>query len=175
MALGPKNREAVTLELAEEVLRSSGRLQFVARGSSMIPAILPGDVLLARHQSIHSIRRGEIALWSRDGRFCAHRVLRLEEADERREIVTRGDALRRDDQPIQADEFLGCVYAIVRRGKRIDLNRRQTLWSRSTAFLVRRFEFAAKCFLLYHSFARRLQGTARAFVPEDRSELVECR
>lgn len=164
----------MTLELAEEILRSSGRLQFVAHGSSMIPAILPGDVLLARHQAIDSIRRGEIALWSRDGRFCAHRVRHVEKAGERREIITRGDALQQDDQPIGADEYLGCVYAVDRGAKQIDVRRPPSVWSRSVAFLLRHSEVAAEWFLRYHSLAGRIKGASSASGRESRSELVEC-
>lgn len=164
----------MTLELAEEILRSSGRLQFVAHGSSMIPAILPGDVLLARHQSIESIQRGEIALWSRDGRFWAHRVRHVERAGERGEIVTRGDALQQDDQPISAAEFLGCVYAVERRAKQIDVSQPPSGWSRSIAFLLRHSEVAAEWFLSYHSLAARLNRTLRSSAGDSRSELVEC-
>ena len=173
MAIRPKSREAVTLELAEEVLRSSGQLQFIAHGSSMIPAIFPGDVLLARNQPMHSIRCGEVALWSRNGRFCAHRVRRKGNGGEPCEIVTRGDALDHDDLPIQADEFLGCVYAIVRRRKRIDLTRPQGFWSRSIALVVKRSELVAKSLLRYNSLARRPRETTPALATIDR-RLTRC-
>jgi len=38
-------RETLGCELAAEVLRSSGRLRLRATGTSMLPAVWPGDVL----------------------------------------------------------------------------------------------------------------------------------
>lgn len=156
--MAAKSRETLKLELAAEVLRSSGELRFVARGASMIPAIFPGDVLVVRNQRIDQARWGDVALWSREGRFYAHRVVRTTNAGERTEIVTRGDALNQDDPPVGSDEFLGQVCAVVRRGRRIDLAGSPTLCARLVRFLVPRSDGLANWLLRYSSLRLRLAG-----------------
>lgn len=171
-----QEREILKLELAADVLRSSGELRFVARGASMIPAIFPGDVLLVRHQPIATMRCGDVALWCRDGCFCAHRVLRVESTNEESAIVTCGDALREEDARVTSSEFLGHVYAIVRRGKRIELARDQGVVSSGIASLVRHSDFLAGWLLRYNSFRWAIAGRRSSLAPSElkQRELLEC-
>jgi hypothetical protein len=153
MARATQNREALKLELAAEILRGSGELRFIARGASMVPAIYAGDVLWVRHQPFAEIRHGEVALWSRDGSFCAHRVIRLSaNANEQKTVVTRGDALMQNDSAVRENEFLGRVFAIERRGRRIELPIRQGPCLRAIAWLAQRSDFITKCLLRYNVF-----------------------
>lgn len=176
MVPAAQEREILKLELAADVLRSSGELRFVARGASMVPAIFPGDVLLVRHQPIVTMRCGDVALWCRDGCFCAHRVLRVENRHEEGAIVTRGDALREEDARVTSSEFLGHVYAIVRRGKRIDLVREQGVVSSGIASLARHSDFLTRWLLRYNSF--RLAIAGRKSLPAQselkQRALLEC-
>jgi hypothetical protein len=174
MSPAAQNREMLKLELAAQVLRSTGEIRFVAHGASMVPAIFPGDVLLARHQPIASTRCGDVALWSRDGRFCAHRVVQCVKTEEESVVVTRGDALQDQDPAIGSEEeFLGQVYAVVRRGKQIDLARPQGAVSRAMGFLARHSDFCTTWLLRYNSLIWRLAGRARVFGHEQ-AELLEC-
>ena len=50
--------EAVKCELAAEVLRSSGELRLRVTGSSMLPAVWPGDELTIRRQPFDAGRPG---------------------------------------------------------------------------------------------------------------------
>lgn len=176
--MGPaaQKREALKLELAAEVLRSSGEVQFVARGASMVPAIFPGDVLLVRHEPVAAMRRGDVALLSRDARFCAHRVLQIANIGGKDVITTSGDALRQQDAPVTHDEFLGRVHAIVRRGKRIDIVQPQSLAQRAVAFLARRSDFLTKWLLRYNSLMWRIAGRKSSSAPPEMvpRELLEC-
>jgi signal peptidase I len=168
------SRDVVKLELAEEVLRSSGELRFVARGGSMIPAIFPGDILLVRQNPIDAMVCSQVALWRRHGRFYAHRVVGIVSTKEQKGIVTQGDALRDQDQKVTSEEFLGRVYAIVRREKRIDLTRPQSLRSRAIAFLARHSGFVAKWLLRYNSLMWQLAGREHPLAVKERCELLEC-
>lgn len=171
-----QKRDILKLELGAEVLRSFGELRFVARGASMIPAIVPGDVLLVRHQPLAVMRRGDVALWSSNGRFCAHRVLRVEKTRNESAIVTRGDALREEDAPVTCSELLGHVYAIIRRGKRIDLAKERGFLLRGIASLARHSDFSTRWLLRYNSFLWAIARRKNALAEEKlkRPELLEC-
>jgi signal peptidase I len=176
MAPAIQKRETMKLELAAEVLRSSGEVQFVARGASMVPAIFPGDVLLVRHEPMAAMRPGDVALWSRDARFCAHRVLQIANINGKDVITTSGDALRHQDAPVRDDEFLGRVYAIVRRGKRIDIAQPPSLAQRAVACLAQRSDSLTKWLLRYNSLMWRLARRKSSCAPPELvpCELLEC-
>lgn len=116
-----QERAAIEMSLAEEVLRSYGRLRILARGSSMIPTIFPGDVLLVEHSLFQRLRPGDVALAQRDGRFFAHRVVRLTALGGSPRVITCGDALNQEDPAFFHDEILGRVTTVVRGGRRIPL------------------------------------------------------
>jgi signal peptidase I len=159
MARATQNREALKLELAAEVLRGAGELRFIARGASMVPTIYAGDVLWVRRQPISEIRHGEVALWSRDGSFCAHRVIRLSaNANEQKTVVTRGDALMQNDPVVHENEFLGRVFAIERRGRRIELPIRLGPCLRAIAWLAQRSDFITKWLLRYNVLVGTIHG-----------------
>ncbi len=58
-----------------EVLRSFGAARLAVTGTSMLPAIWPGDVLEVRRQGVGDAQRGDVVLFLRDGRLVAHRVV----------------------------------------------------------------------------------------------------
>jgi hypothetical protein len=57
------SRNAVRLELAAEALRRFSEVWFVARGSSMVPAIYPGDRLTVQTFGVEVPRCGDIVLY----------------------------------------------------------------------------------------------------------------
>jgi hypothetical protein len=98
---------AALVELVRAVVERGGHLEIGAVGTSMAPAIRPGDVLQVGPLRADEPRPGQVAIWSRAGRLVAHRVVqRAGEA-----LVTRGDACDRDDPPVTTAE----VIAVVRR------------------------------------------------------------
>lgn len=169
-----QNREVLNCELATEILRISGELRFVARGTSMIPEIFPQDLLLVRNAGVESLCKGDVALWTRDGRFFAHRVVRAANPDYRDAIITQGDALPYADQAVQADEILGHVYAIVRRHACTLLTSRPRLSSQTLAFLVRYSDFGAKWLLRYNTLRWQLSARAQTAKLEQRPGLGQC-
>lgn len=133
-------------ELAEEVLRSFGRLRFAATGWSMLPTILPGDTLVVERISPDAFSVGDIALVGRDGKLCAHRVVSLPRT-ENRFWLTKGDAMSRPDRPVLDSELLGRVTEYVRAGKNILVSKKLTMTGRVLAQIVMRSEFAARFFV----------------------------
>lgn len=120
-----KQFEAVTLEttnaakcdLAGQVLHSFGTLRLRVTGSSMIPSLWPGDLLLIHRQDFGRISAGDIVLFARQGRLFAHRVVSTAGDRGNEQMVTQGDALCVSDPPITSAELLGRVSLVLRAGK----------------------------------------------------------
>jgi Peptidase S24-like len=170
-----QERAAVEMALAEEVLRSYGRLRIMARGSSMVPTIFPGDVLLVERNPDLRVRPGQIVLALRDGRFFAHRVARLTALGGPPRVITRGDALREDDPAFLHDEILGRVMAVVRGRKRIDLDNEGDPYCKRFLRSVIRNSDAIVAGLLW--FRARLNGAmrpARTVSTQLPAKLAEC-
>ena len=134
-------------ELAAEAIRCFGELCLRVTGSSMLPALRPGDVLLIRHCTIEESRLGDIILYIRRRRLFAHRVISRSAA----RLVTQGDSIAEPDPSVTANELLGKVVRVMRRGKRICHESRPTLPARMAAVLFRRSATAGRVFT-------RLQG-----------------
>ena len=117
-------------ELASQLLRKGAPLRIKARGGSMIPFILDGDVVLVAPGGNSEIVVGDVICYEiSPGRLFLHRVIKRD--GER--FVIKGDALTFTDL-ISPGQVLGKVVAIERRGRmrRLDTAR----WrNRATAFL----------------------------------------
>ncbi len=112
-ALG-EEREASRCFLAAETIRRFGQLQFRAHGTSMLPAIWPGDVLQIERVPLEQPAVGQIWLALRSGRLVAHRVVRVQSVDGDFVVWLRGDFLDADDPETLASDLLGRVTAVVR-------------------------------------------------------------
>jgi signal peptidase I len=137
-------------ELAAEVVRSFGELRLRVSGSSMLPAIRPGDDLLIQQCCIEQTRPGDIVLFMRHRRLFAHRVISRSSTC----VVTQGDGIAEPDRPVTANELLGKVIRVMRRGKTIRHASTLTLPARMAAAFFRRSPTAGRLFTL-------LQGAQR--------------
>jgi len=170
-----QGRAAVEMALAEEVLRSYGRLRIMARGSSMVPTIFPGDVLLVERNPLARVRPGDIVLALRDGRFFAHRVARLTALGGPPRVITRGDALREEDPAFLHDEIIGRVTALLRGRKRIEISNEDALRCKRILRSVIRNSDAIVAGLLW--LRLRLNGTMapkRKVSAHPPARLAEC-
>jgi hypothetical protein len=95
--------------LLGDVVRDFGSVRLRVFGTSMVPSILPGDVISVRRADISEITSGQIVLYSRAGRLFAHRVVAGIGSPEEPLLVTHGDRLTHDDFPISSNELLGLV------------------------------------------------------------------
>ena len=86
----PENSHAVKCELAGDLLRSSGSLQLRVTGRSMLPAIWPGDTLEIERANPNTILEGDIAMFTTEHRFVAHRVVAKDCAAELQASDSRG-------------------------------------------------------------------------------------
>src|SRR3989441_6722993 len=159
-------RAAAHRELLAEVARKFGEIRFKATGDSMLPSVWPGDLLTVRRQSFSEFQSGEIVLYEREGAentltrpygpasprgdFVAHRIVRRNG----RQLITRGDSLRRNDAPVDEEQVLGRVVCVTRNGRHIGLEFTRT--RRMAAWVLRRSDLAGRVLL---RFARMKVGT----------------
>jgi signal peptidase I len=112
--------------LAEEVVRAFGGVRLRVFGTSMVPTILPGDLVLIQRASLHEISTGEVVLFLQKGRLFVHRVVDRKVAatagrPEESCLITRGDRLRHEDPPVSSPELLGRVVSIERDHRKVEL------------------------------------------------------
>ncbi|HLK33942.1 MAG TPA: S24/S26 family peptidase [Terriglobales bacterium] len=103
--------EEIKCALFAEIVSQYGTGRFKALGSSMIPSIWPGDTLLVEGAELVHMLPGDIAVYLREGRLFAHRVVRHAEAPAAA-LITRGDAMTCEDPPVHVHELLGRVVAV---------------------------------------------------------------
>ena len=99
-----QSEDGVWAELAIEVLRNFGKLRMRAFGSSMVPAVFPGDILTIRRASANDLRKGDIVLCTRGGTFVIHRLIGTAQQNDGPGWITRGDALNPHDPPVAPAE-----------------------------------------------------------------------
>ena len=112
--------------LAAEVVRTFGEVRLRVFGTSMAPAVLPGDLVSIHRASLDEISPGEIVAFLRDGRLFVHRVVGrrdTEIADNPKGslLITRGDRLSHDDPPVWPAEFLGRLVTLERNNLPIEM------------------------------------------------------
>jgi signal peptidase len=151
---------AVACQLAEDMLRRSGRLVLPAVGGSMLPAIWPGDALVVEPSTCSNVALGDIVLFSNAYRFVAHRVVEKSGEAETGQVWTRGDATSTGDAPIRPGQILGKVSFIVRNGKCFEPKKSLRRSERALAALLRRSETAARVIVGVHGLSRASTKTA---------------
>src|SRR5579863_368663 len=88
--------------LTEEVVRTFSDVRLRAFGTSMVPSILPGDLVSIRRASLQDISPGEVVLFIQQGRLFIHRVVDRKVVTTPGNpgepcLITRGDRLRDND------------------------------------------------------------------------------
>jgi signal peptidase I len=112
--------------LAEEVVRTFGEVRLRVFGTSMVPSIFPGDLVLVHRAGLQEIFPGEVVLYLRNERFFVHRVVERkvisgEDSPGEPHLITRGDRLRRADAPVSSAELLGRVVSIERDSRKVEI------------------------------------------------------
>lgn len=106
-------------------LRADGSVCFQVLDASMFPSIRPGDLVFARKFSYEQAWPGDVVLFERRGRLFVHRVIRggvsRAGATQHRDLITKGDALDSEDEPVTRAEFLGRVIRVHRGNRHIDM------------------------------------------------------
>ena len=131
-------------------LRADGSACFRVFGASMFPWIRSGDLVFVRRFAREQAAPGDVIAFERDGRLFVHRVVRgaVSPSSVRGRtssgLITKGDALDREDAPVSREEFLGRVIRIHRGKRHIDM---ESLGRVLLGRLLARISWAS--FLLY--------------------------
>lgn len=149
MATRSMASETRPIALAIDALHAFGRLRLRADGSSMLPALHPGDVLDFEACVHAQMQPGEVVLFRRGERLVIHRVLERT-ADG---LLTQGDGLARPDVPVDAADVLGRLVGRSRAGRAIAPERPRRL--SLTRWLFGRSALAARLYLRWHRLASR--------------------
>lgn len=158
----PGIRDDHKLDLAAEVLRSSGALHLKAWGMSMLPSIYPGDLLTIQNAHQEDIVPGDIVLVRRDNRFFVHRLAEKRYHQGVLQWITRGDAMPHNDPPATGSELLGRVSSIRRNHRIIVPSRRASLLTSALAWMLCRSDSVRSAALRIHSFWQERESAAAA-------------
>jgi hypothetical protein len=112
--------------LAAEIIRTFGEVRLRVFGTSMAPAVLPGDLVSIQRAALDETFPGEIVAFLRDGRLFVHRVIGRKAAGcadvaSGSLLITLGDRLRQDDPAVSPAEFLGRVVSLERGNVAIEM------------------------------------------------------
>jgi hypothetical protein len=125
--------DAVKRCLVAEVVRTFGEARMKVTGTSMLPSVRCGDILIIHRCRPAELLLGQIVLCYRNQSFVAHRLV----SRVGNHLITRGDSLCNYDRPFRVDEVVGQVVSILRDGKEIPVQPTLSLPSRSVAWLMR--------------------------------------
>jgi signal peptidase I len=176
--MNPQELKAATLAcaLAGDVVRTFGEIRLRVFGTSMVPSILPGDLISVQRAALAEISSGEIVMYSRKGRLFVHRAVRFVGSPEPSLLITRGDRLRDNDPPVSPTELLGKVIS-VQRGNSAETPTAPRLsgWKRMIVHIFRNSDVATYLYvrLAARREAERLLGRANEFQRSAGS--VKCR
>jgi hypothetical protein len=100
--------DAIPVRLIRLVLRSNGRVTITARGTSMLPAILPETAVDVIAHPFGAVQVGDVVAFALDSRVIVHRVADRTAAS----LITLGDNLPLYDPPVGYDAYLGVVPGV---------------------------------------------------------------
>jgi signal peptidase I len=111
LALSPPDARSAALT----ALIAAGELaRLPAVGTSMLPTIQPGDILVVGRAVPEALAVGDIIVWLADERLIAHRVLRLFTEGRERWFQTQGDARPQPDPAAPVTRVIGRVVDVER-------------------------------------------------------------
>ena len=139
--------------LIGDVARLSGQARLRVTGASMLPALVPGDVITVRHPASGELQAGDVVLYRRNNGLTAHRIVRIAKGY----VVTRGDSVPSLDPPVPLDEVIGRVASLSRNGQAADC--RRSFGRSAAAWLFRRSQLCTRIFL-------RLRSDPGSWAPE---------
>jgi signal peptidase I len=142
-------------DLVADVARISGKVQVRVAGTSMVPTLWPGDVVVVRRCEPSELLPNSVVMFRRSGGLVVHRLI-LRTADQ---VTARGDAHSCLDEPVTLSDVIGRVELVIRNGRSIDP--KGSIWCSGVAFVLRHSEWCA-CLFLRLSFRMRRTRVAEA-------------
>ena len=149
---------AMGSDLVGELVRNFGWACVSVRGTSMTPAVQPGDILSIQHVDFQEISIGQIVLYARDGRLITHRAVEKSADPQAPHLVTCGDRVGQNDFPVSPDELLGQVKLIERGGRRFQPADHPGVPKQFLSRILRASDRATSIYLRLAEFWRALAG-----------------
>lgn len=175
--MNPRAHDAARLAcgLAGDVAHTFGRIRLRVFGASMVPSILPGDLITVQRVPVSEISNGEVVLYARYGRMFAHRVVGCTETHERpfavhgeSLLITRGDLLAHNDPPVSSNELLGKVISIHRGDRKVKTTSPAGGFTRALVLLLRASSRATYLYVKLATFWWKL--ASRTFLGRRKNE-----
>lgn len=114
------------LDISTELLGRGIGVRFCPKGSSMYPTIRDGEAVTVESIEMREIKRGDILLYRTERGVIAHRVVGIIiDEDAAGVLILRGDSLATCDAPVRAEQVLGRVISVERKGRKINLTGRR--------------------------------------------------
>jgi signal peptidase I len=154
-------RRAACCELVSEVARNAGKVRLKLTGTSMLPAMWPGDVVTVQRCQLTDLRPGHIVLYRAEGKLVAHRVIRTFPDL----LVTRGDSVPHCDSPVDTSAIVGRVATLVRNHRTIPI--KQTWRLRALSAILRRSHLCLRITLRFISRRSSHAPLAATFAPSE--------
>lgn len=145
-------------DLVSETVRTFGCARLLVSGTSMTPAVQPGDLLSIQHLDFQEISIGQIVLYVRDDRLITHRVVGKSSFPGAPRVVTRGDRVVQNDSPVSPDELLGRVTFVERGGRRFQPVDHPDVPRQLLCRMLRASDRATSIYLRLAEFWRALAG-----------------
>jgi signal peptidase I len=133
--------------LAGEIVRTFGMVRLRASGTSMVPSILPGDLISIQRAGLREISPGEVVVFIQNGRLLVHRVVSSGSSFDTPWLITRGDRLCHNDPPVFSSELLGRVVSVERGNQQVKSIAAPRGWQRVMARLLRTSDRATYLYL----------------------------
>lgn len=106
--------------LSAEILKRGKSLRFTAHGSSMIPLVRDGDILLIDPVDPNFLHAGDVVLCQLEpGRVVVHRVISVKRTRDGLDVLIQGDHSSKPDGKINQNQVYGKLVSIDRDGERI--------------------------------------------------------
>jgi signal peptidase I len=86
---------------------------FIIQSGSMEPSIMTGDVIIIKSERNY-FKNDVVTFKGNKGRVATHRIVDIEDNQDKREFITKGDANRdEDNDKINIDQILGKVILTI--------------------------------------------------------------
>ena len=115
-----------------KVLKKFGIIDLPAKGTSMYPFIIEGDICSFTVCKPTELKKGDICLFILgNGKLVAHRYYKIKQSNKKQCLLFKGDTNLSYDEPILGEQVLGRLTRIKRGNKIKDITSLYaTVWKR---------------------------------------------
>lgn len=133
----------------------------------MLPSIWPGDLLTIEPAKHAEIVRGDVVLVLRNHRVFIHRIVEMNDKNDDRMWITRGDSMPQSDPPTTVSDLAGRVVRISRGGRSFAPSRRISLLDSALAWICCRSDRIRNLVLRIHAARLRTELARKVHLAED--------